>query len=110
MVELSDIISMQSADDIKKDTAVKELFKFKDKEIDIKTKTELSIEDIKKLTRLKLISQTFNIPIIDSLCNTFCLFLVSKNRAGRTEIVDMIQPRDNDGEKSKTFFNKIFKK
>lgn len=110
MVELSDVLSFQSEDEEKKNEAVRELFKFDDHEIDIKTKTDLSNDDIKQLTRLKLIAQRFDIPIIDSLCDTFCLFRISTNRLGRNEIIETIQPREKENVDTRSLFRKIFNK
>ena len=110
MVELDDIMKFEDVKDRNKNEAIKQLFKF-DENADIKTKTDLNINDVKKLTRLKLISEIFNIDVINTLCENYCLYLVSKDRRGRTEVVDVVaEKKETIGEDSKKFFNNIFKK
>lgn len=89
--------------------AVKELFRFENEDIDIKTKTDLSHNEIVDLTRIKLIAEHFDINILNSLCDNYCYFMVSKNRMGRTEIVEMIRERERETlEEKQNFFKKLF--
>jgi hypothetical protein len=67
---------------------IKKLFdldKTKPKEINLKT--HLSDTEIKIITKLELINQTFNMPKLKLLIEEFKLLRVSKDRLGREELV-----------------------
>ena len=110
MVELTDVLNLESDEDEKINEAVKQLFSFKEKNIDIKTKTDLTIKEIGQLTRLKLIAEIFKVDVLNELCDNYCLFLVSKNRLGRTEMVDIIRNKENEDKlNQKNLFNRFLK-
>ena len=106
MVELNDILKLENQEDKKLNEAVISLFNF-DEEEDIKTKTDLTLRDIQELTKLKIIAKYFGIEILDSLCENYCLYLVSNRRLGRTEVVNLMKTeifKEEEKEKRKPFF------
>ena len=106
MAEIEDILNTDKEFEI--DQAVQELFKFDNEEIDIKTKTDLTSNEIKDLTKLNLISEIFDITVLKDLCRHYCLYLISKNRLGRTEIVDIARQKQIEMEQEKNMFKRIF--
>lgn len=110
MVELNDILNLEDDGQKQINEAVTKLFEFKEP-ADIKTKTELTLNDVVNLTRLKTLSDCLNIDILNKLCDTYCLFMVSHNRQGRGEVVRLMVKGDgNEKEKTKGLFNKVIRK
>lgn len=110
MVELSDlgILNMKDEEEEKKNEAIKTLFDFGKKE-DIKTKTDLSANEIKRITKIKVVADYYNIGILNNLIDYYCLFKVSKERLGRSEVVNMLKSELNIEDKNKSLYNKLFK-
>lgn len=113
MIDIDEILNIRD-DELKrkdKNQGIKELFKLSGKS-DIKTKTDLNLNEIKKLTRLKLIANIYNIKMLDNLCDYYCLFKISKNRLGREEIVNLMIEKEKEKEeikKKKSFFKRLLK-
>lgn len=85
------------------------LFDFK-KGVDIKTKTDLSISEVKNLTKLKVIAEEFGIDILDKLCDNYCLYVVSRNRLGRGEVVNLLVEEEKKEVEKRDFFRNFLNK
>lgn len=109
MVELFDIMEMKDVEEERINEGIKTLFDFEE-DVDKKTKTDLSNNEIIGLTRLKIIAEMLDIDILNKLCDNLCLFKVSKNRLGRSEIVKITHPEREDKEKSADLLQKLFNK
>lgn len=74
---------------------VQELFTSKD----INLKTHLSDNEIKLITRLKMIGHIFDIKDMSLLTLEFKELRVSKERMGRMELIKALQPSEDKGRK-----------
>lgn len=74
---------------------VQELFTSKD----INLKTHLSDNEIKLITRLKMIGHIFDIKDMSLLTLEFKELRVSKERLGRMELIKALQPSEDKGRK-----------
>lgn len=60
-------------------------------------KTELTDDELKLITRMKLVGEIFDIDILKDVCDNFMKLRVSLNRKGRVELIDALkQITDNN--------------
>lgn len=109
MATLHDVLNLEDAESEKVNEGIKALFEL-DADTDLKAKTDLSPDDIKHLTRIKLIAEYFEIDFLNSFCDNYCTFLISKNREGRKEVVDITRPQERVETKTHSLFQKLFKR
>lgn len=76
----------------------------------IKIKTDLNEAQIKALTKGTLYADLYKSKLMKSLVKNISLYLVSKNRLGRKELVEMAQSHNTELELEPTISQRLFGK
>jgi hypothetical protein len=64
----------------------------------IEVKTDLNTNQINALTKGLLFAETFNVSLMERLCNTIMVLSVSKDRKGRKEFTEIAKTFQNETE------------
>ena len=76
----------------------------------IDIKTDLSQRQVNAITKGKLFATTFNCDIMMNLCNLHETLLISKNRAGRKEFIEMSKSVTNTDQEESSIRDRLLGK
>lgn len=75
---------------------------------DVEVKTELNDEEILTISKLRFMSERYNIPVLNAFTNNLMMLKISRNRKGRSEFIQGLHADERREQPSESMWSKIF--